>query len=85
VAVSDDPGVVKLQMLIEGALVVGEARGRALALLEVLVDRGIDVPDEARERIVECCNVDQLSMWTHRAVTATTVRDLFEQPDWPSR
>jgi len=54
------------------------AEGEAAAVLMVLDARDIDVPDDARERITGCADLDQLETWVRRAVTATTVSDLFE-------
>lgn len=55
----------------------GEARGEARAVLAVLDARGVAVPDEVREEIVGCTDLDQLDRWVRRAVTASTVHDLF--------
>lgn len=55
----------------------GRAEGEARALLAILDARGIPVPDEARTRITECTDLDQLDIWVHRAATATTIQDLF--------
>ncbi|MGI9000345.1 MAG: hypothetical protein ACR2GH_01625, partial [Pseudonocardia sp.] len=56
----------------------GEAAGEARAVLAVLDARGIDVPPDARARIAECPDLDQLDIWVRRAVTAETVHDLFD-------
>lgn len=55
----------------------GEAKGEAKALLRVLAARGIDVPDDARTRITECTDLEQLDTWVSRAATARSVDDLF--------
>lgn len=55
----------------------GEAHGRAVMVLRILARREIDVPTEARERISECTDLDQLDLWGDRAVTVETVEDLF--------
>lgn len=60
--------------------------GRAEALVKkgaedvllVLETRGIDVPDEIRERITGCDNPDLLRHWLTRAVTATDAAELFD-------
>jgi hypothetical protein len=61
--------------------VVGRAKaeGEAHAVLTFLAARGVEVPDEARARIVECTDVDVLDAWARRAATATTVEDLFAE------
>ena len=56
----------------------GKAEGEAVALLTVLDARGFSVPQEARERITECTDLDQLDLWIRRAVTADSVGDLFD-------
>ena len=58
-------------------VVQGMAVGEATALLTVLAARGIEVPDDVRERITGCIDVAQLTLWVERAVTAKTVADLF--------
>jgi hypothetical protein len=60
-----------------------EARAEALAesrtedILAVLAERGIDVPEEARERITGCGDPEILRHWLRRAVTAPTAEDVF--------
>ncbi len=56
----------------------GEAKGEAKALLLVLAGRGIDVSDEARERITNCTDHAALSTWLTRAATATSAAEIFE-------
>ncbi|MGH3943377.1 MAG: hypothetical protein ACRDTG_33095 [Pseudonocardiaceae bacterium] len=55
----------------------GRAEGEAKAVLTVLHARGIDVPEDARTRIIECSDLEQLDAWVRRAVTARSVDDLF--------
>lgn len=55
-----------------------KAEAEAHAVLTVLEARGVDVPDEARSRIVECTDVDTLDTWARLAATATTIDDLFD-------
>ncbi len=57
--------------------VKGEAKGEAKAVLAVLATRGIGVPDDARDRITSCTDLDQLETWIRRAVTISTIDDLF--------
>lgn len=56
----------------------GEAKGETKALLMLLAARGIEVPDDARTRITECTDLDQLDGWVRRAATATSITDLFD-------
>ena len=54
----------------------GEAKGEAKAVLAILTARGIDVPDDLREQITTCTDLDQLDTWIRRAATAHTAHDL---------
>jgi hypothetical protein len=56
----------------------GKAEGEAGAILTVLDSRGIEVPDEARARIIGCTDLEQLDTWLRRAVTAASAGDLFD-------
>lgn len=59
----------------------GEARGEAKAILEVLLARGLDVPDEVRTRVTSCTDADQLLVWIRRAAVVRTAEGLFALPD----
>jgi hypothetical protein len=39
--------------------------------------QGFAVPDEVRERVVGCTDTDQLEAWADRAVTASSITDIF--------
>jgi hypothetical protein len=54
------------------------AEGEARLLLRMLEGRGIDVPDDIRSRITECTDLDQIEAWADRALTATSIRDVFD-------
>ncbi|WP_034270369.1 hypothetical protein [Haloechinothrix halophila] len=56
----------------------GRAEGEANALLAVLDAREIAVPEEAKSRITECTDLDQLDAWIRRAVTATRIEDVLD-------
>lgn len=56
----------------------GVAEGEAKAVLRVLEARGIAVPDDTRALIRDCEDLEQVEAWLDRAVTATTVDDLFD-------
>jgi hypothetical protein len=58
--------------------VTGEVKGEVDALLTVLAARSIEVPDEARDRITGCTDLDQLRTWLSRAATAESISDLFD-------
>ena len=55
----------------------GKAKGESEALLIVLEGRGIKVPAEARSRIVNCKDLDQLKVWLRRALDATSIQDVL--------
>jgi hypothetical protein len=55
----------------------GRAVGEARALLLVLSSRGIDVPPAAARRIDAERDDARFEAWIRRAVTATTIDDVF--------
>jgi hypothetical protein len=55
----------------------GRAAGRAEDILRILDKRGIAVDDASRERIVSSGDLETLSDWLDRSLTATQVSDLF--------
>jgi hypothetical protein len=59
----------------------GREEGRVEALAEMTLNilrwRGIDVPDRVRDRVEACTDLDQLTVWSERAVHATAADDLF--------
>lgn len=56
----------------------GKAEGKAEDVLAVLAARGIDVPEDVRARVAECTDGEQLDIWLIRAVTATTLGEVFD-------
>ncbi|MFC7385516.1 hypothetical protein [Sphaerisporangium rhizosphaerae] len=58
-------------------LAEGEARGEAKMLLLVLDARGIELPDDARAKILECSDLAQIEKWGRRAGTVGSVDELF--------
>ncbi|MFC4563143.1 hypothetical protein ACFO4E_14860 [Nocardiopsis mangrovi] len=56
----------------------GEMKSRAEDVLLVLEKRGIEISGEARTRIASCGDIDTLTLWLGRAVTADRVEELFE-------
>ncbi|WP_055525178.1 hypothetical protein [Streptomyces graminilatus] len=56
----------------------GEAQRAAEDVLTVLAERGIDVPEDARERVIGCGDPETLSRWLRRAVTAASAAAIFE-------
>ncbi|MFD1545292.1 hypothetical protein [Nonomuraea guangzhouensis] len=54
-----------------------EEAGRSVLL--VLAARGFDVPDDIRDRITTCADLEQLETWLARAATAHTLQGLFDE------
>ena len=73
--------------LFEETYLEGRAEGRtegkteesASLVLRVLEKHGIDVPQTIRERITSCTDLDTLTLWFDRSLTATTAEDLFAE------
>jgi uncharacterized ferritin-like protein (DUF455 family) len=55
----------------------GKAEDRVTLILRVLNKRGIDVSQDTRDRITTCTDLDTLTLWFDRSLTATTAEDLF--------
>jgi hypothetical protein len=55
----------------------GRTEGWSRSVLIVLRARGLEVPDEVRDRITTCTDLDQLNTWLLRACTASSIDDLF--------
>jgi hypothetical protein len=53
---------------------------RAYAVLTVLRVRGIEIPEAARERILAQKDVDQLARWLEKAVVASTIGEVIDDP-----
>jgi hypothetical protein len=56
----------------------GKAEGEAEAVLTVLDARGIEVPEDARQRVTECTDLDTLRTWIRRAATVASVEEMFD-------
>jgi hypothetical protein len=56
---------------------LGEARGEARAVLTVLDELGVPVPDAARDQILACTDLNQLGIWLRRATKATSIDDVI--------
>ncbi|MEU2678580.1 hypothetical protein B046DRAFT_06927 [Streptomyces sp. LamerLS-316] len=55
----------------------GRTEGIAQGILLFLAQAGVDVSDEARERITTCGDLDTLNRWLLRAPTARSAEDVF--------
>jgi hypothetical protein len=56
----------------------GRAEGEAKAVLLILDGRGIHVPQTVRDQITSCTDTTLLEGWLHRALTITSIEDLFD-------
>jgi hypothetical protein len=56
----------------------GRAEGIRKMIFGVLSARRVAVPDEARVRIAECDDLEQLEAWGRRAANATAIEDVFD-------
>ncbi|MGW2642948.1 hypothetical protein [Streptomyces sp. NPDC001348] len=57
----------------------GEAKGEAKAILRFLEARGVFVPEEARDRIADCTDLDLLNRWLDRTPHVESVDELFAE------
>ncbi|MEV0662307.1 hypothetical protein ACIBI3_34890 [Actinomadura luteofluorescens] len=59
----------------------GEAGGRASSLLRNLKNRGIELSEEERERILGCTDTMRLDAWLDRSLTVQTAAEIFGRGD----
>ncbi|MEV6171109.1 hypothetical protein AB0L99_23090 [Streptomyces sp. NPDC051954] len=57
----------------------GQAEDRSAMILRVLEKRGISVPKDTQERVTACTDLDTLTLWFDRSLTATAAEDLFAE------
>ncbi|GHF04325.1 hypothetical protein [Streptomyces morookaense] len=62
-------------------LAEGKAEERARLVLRVLERRGISVPDEVRERLADCSDLDVLDRWLDQAFVVSTAEEIFAEGD----
>ncbi|MFC9844055.1 hypothetical protein ACFWFF_17985 [Streptomyces sp. NPDC060223] len=55
----------------------GEAEGEASLILRVLEKNGVPVPEGTHDRITSCTDLEVLTLWFDRALTATRADDLL--------
>ena len=58
-------------------LAQGLAAGKAEALLQFLAGRGLDVPDDIRQRVLACTDPSVLDGWIRRAAVAATADEVL--------
>jgi flagellar biosynthesis/type III secretory pathway protein FliH len=61
-------------------LAKGEAKGLARAVLQLLTARGVRVDEASRRRIQRCRDVGTLERWLERAVSATRISQVLDDP-----
>jgi len=55
----------------------GKAEGKAEDVLKLLDARGLSLSKEQRQRVTSCTDPAQLDLWFERAITVTTVAEVF--------
>jgi hypothetical protein len=60
----------------------GEAKGKAEAVLKLLDARGLAPSQDQRNQVTTCSDPAQLDLWFDRAITASTVAEVFEPADY---
>ncbi len=55
----------------------GKAESTAAMLLRLLAVQGLKVPAPVRDRVLSCTDLGQLEAWADKAMTASTLRDVF--------
>jgi hypothetical protein len=63
----------------------GRAEARADDVLTVLRVRGIAVPDAARERILAQKDLEQLKRWHEKAIVASSIEEVIDDPEGTAR
>lgn len=63
---------------VRGWINYGKAKGEARAILMVLQQRLIPVPEEARDRILACTDETTLETWIARSLTVHNTDELFD-------
>lgn len=56
----------------------GRVEDRAETVLDLLRWRGIEVPESVRRRVEACTDLEQLKVWSQRAVQVSRASELFE-------
>ncbi|MEV0315860.1 hypothetical protein [Nonomuraea fuscirosea] len=65
------------ESLVAEGEVKGKAKGKAELLLKLLDSRGHAVPDDVRERVMDCRDEPTLDNWFERALKGDSVEELF--------
>ncbi|WP_369196782.1 hypothetical protein [Streptomyces djakartensis] len=65
--------------LFEQTYLEGKAEGTAQSILRVLQKRGVPLTPDDRERITSCTDLDTLTRWFDRSLTATGAQEVFSE------
>jgi hypothetical protein len=55
----------------------GKAESTAAMLLRLLAVQGLKIPASVRDRVLSCTDLSQLEAWADKAMTASTLEDVF--------
>jgi hypothetical protein len=66
--------------LIERGMRRGLVQAQVRGVLRILDARGVAVTDEARQRILSCKDMATLDRWFDRALNASTLSDVLDDP-----
>lgn len=69
-----------LEKGLEKGLRQGLTQARAEYILRTLTARRVHVDEAARQRILSCTDVATLDRWFDRAINATTLGDVLDDP-----
>ena len=58
----------------------GRAEGKLELLLKLLAQRGLVLDDDLHARVTACTHEAQIERWFERALTATSVAAIFDEP-----
>jgi hypothetical protein len=59
---------------------VGKAEGLLKALFQLLAHRGFVLGEDLRAQVTACTNEGQAQRWFDRALTASTLAAIFDEP-----
>ncbi|MFB8245212.1 hypothetical protein ACFC5X_09205 [Streptomyces sp. NPDC055952] len=65
--------------LFEQTYLEGKAEGTVESILRVLHKRGVPLTPDDHERITACTDLDTLTEWFDRSLTATSAAELFPE------
>jgi hypothetical protein len=57
---------------------LGLKKGRAEGVLQLLSERGVNVDNNSRQRILSCTDLATLDLWLKRAITATHISEVLD-------